>query len=119
MKPNLYVSPQDVECLLFGFSAYKDLTEQQRNLLKRLASIDFTTKAGEGFYFPALYNSHTKIHCIKTLRALTGLGLKEAKDAVEQETRFSLLGYDLTAEKVLAVALEQSGIVHKVVVAFE
>lgn len=120
MQPNLYVSAEDVELLLQGFPAYKDMEAMQRKLFRRIASVQFSEGAEEGFYFPNIHaNIQQKVSCIKALRNLTGLGLKEAKDAVEQETRFSLLGYNLTKQKVLEVIGLHSSAVNKMVVTFE
>ena len=120
MEKSICVSPDDIDTLLSVFPAWGGMTSAQRDMFLRLAHLVPVAGTEEGFYFPDIpANSQQKVSCIKALRTLTGVGLKEAKDAVEQETRFSLVGYNLTKEKVLEVVNFHSNLTHKMVVNFE
>ena len=72
--------------------AYKDIPEKQKNIYTRIFGMLATAPKAiaQSFQFTVDKNFDCKINCIKTIRNITGWGLKEAKDAFDENKVLSL-----------------------------
>ena len=102
MKPQIKITNAELEFMLGYLPSYGAVDSAKRPMLARLIGLTLSKANDTFFSFPAILNLNTKVNCIKVIRTLTGMGLKEAKDAVEAETKFSLTAYGLSKEQVAA-----------------
>ena len=82
--------------------AYKDVSGKEQalyaGLFEKLAKAP--KPAISRFRFPLNLNASSKVSCIKFIRERTGWGLKEAKDAFDAETIFSLNDWKMSREQL-------------------
>ena len=91
--------------------AFKDVSPKEQalyaGLFEKLSKAPKT--AINKFRFTIALNASTKVSCIKFIRERTGCGLKEAKDAFDAETIFSLNDWKMSREQLEALLSKTDG----------
>lgn len=92
----IQLDTEDVLYLINHLPAMKDIDDPVR-FMKIVSQVhgamvgnDSPKKNPSGWFKPHLTNPNKKVAVIKMLREMTGLGLKEAVDAVNTSTQFPL-----------------------------
>ena len=82
--------------------AFKDVSTKEQSLYAGLfEKLSKAPKAAiSKFRFTIALNASAKVSCIKFIRERTGWGLKEAKDAFDAETIFSLNDWKMSREQL-------------------
>lgn len=76
----------ELELLIGLFPPYSQLDEPHKNLLKRLIVSESRVSGSRKIRLVIASEEGRKVPAIKAYRKITGLGLKEAKEAVDRGT---------------------------------
>ena len=99
------LNDDELNFLLQYLPAYGSISEKQKPLFVKvfgmLAAMPKTVI--QNFKFSVNKNADCKVACIKFIRERTGWGLKEAKDAFDEEMIFSLTDWKMSKEQLMAL----------------
>lgn len=109
MSQTFKLNREELEFLLNTVPAYGALNGAEKPMFLRIMGLLASKPPVFSFYFPKQDNDGNAVPVIKLIRAQTGWGLKEAKDAWDAEQRFTLTQFKLSKEALLEMC---SSVVH-------
>lgn len=102
---------EELNFVLGYLPAFKDVPESKKDIYTRIFGLLAAApkEVAQRFQFNVDKNYSCKVNCIKTIRQITGWGLKEAKDAFDANTVFFLKDVKMGKEEIEAIVKTNSG----------